>query len=216
MQKREFIELLRRTKIVPVIRHSDPDVAMRGAMLLAEAGFPVLEMTFTVPGAAEIIAELSKKLPTAIIGAGTVLTDLQVHHAIKAGAKFVVSPCWTDDAAEVCIMDNIPYLPGAATPGEVLHHWQNGALAVKVFPAHEAGGPGFLKAVKAVFPDIPLMPTGGVKPESVADYLRAGAICTGLGGDLFPAAALEAGDEEAARAQIAKARKAMALDPAQA
>jgi 2-dehydro-3-deoxyphosphogluconate aldolase/(4S)-4-hydroxy-2-oxoglutarate aldolase len=216
MQKREFIELLARTKVVPVIRHNDPDVAMRGAMLLAEAGFPVLEMTFTVPGAADLIAKLNRKLPDATIGAGTVLNDLQVHHAIKAGAKFVVSPCWTDEAAEVCIMENVPYLPGAATPGEVLHHWQNGALAVKVFPAHETGGPGFLKAVKTVFPDIPLMPTGGIKPENVADYLNAGAICAGLGGDLFPAAALESGDEDGARAQIARARKAMALDPAQA
>jgi 2-dehydro-3-deoxyphosphogluconate aldolase/(4S)-4-hydroxy-2-oxoglutarate aldolase len=214
MQKREFIELLGGTKVVPVIRHNDPDIAMRGAMLLAEAGFPVLEMTFTVPGAAGLIAKLNAKLPGATIGAGTVLTDVQAHDAIRAGAKFVVSPCWTDEAAEVCIMESIPYLPGAATPGEVLHHWQNGALTVKVFPAHETGGPGFLKAVKAVFPDIPLMPTGGVKPENVADYLRAGAICTGLGGDLFPAAALESGDEDAARAQIAKAMKAMALDPA--
>ncbi|HKJ60923.1 MAG TPA: bifunctional 4-hydroxy-2-oxoglutarate aldolase/2-dehydro-3-deoxy-phosphogluconate aldolase [Hyphomicrobiales bacterium] len=216
MQKREFINILTKTKVVPVIRHKDPDVAYRGAKLLAEAGFPVLEMTFTVPGAADLITRLSGELPNAIVGAGTVLTDLQVHHAIKAGAQFVVSPCWTYDAAEVCIMDNIPYLPGAATPGEVLHHWQNGALAVKVFPAHETGGPGFLKAVKAVFPDIPLMPTGGVKPEQVADYLRAGAICAGLGGDLFPAAALEAGDDDAAREQIAKARSAMALDQPQA
>jgi 2-dehydro-3-deoxyphosphogluconate aldolase/(4S)-4-hydroxy-2-oxoglutarate aldolase len=215
MQKREFIELLGRTKVVPVIRHNEADVAMRGAMLLAEAGFPVLEMTFTVPGAAGLIAKLNEKLPGATIGAGTVLTDQQAHQAIQAGAKFVVSPCWTDEAAEVCIMENIPYLPGAATPGEVLHHWQNGASVVKVFPAHEAGGPGFLKAVKAVFPDIPLMPTGGVKPENVADYLKAGAICTGLGGDLFPAAALESGNEDGARAQIAKAMKAMALDPAQ-
>lgn len=214
MQKREFIDLLARTKVVPVIRHADADVAMRGAMLLAEAGFPVLEMTFTVPGAAELIAKLNRELPDAVIGAGTVLTDLQAHHALQAGAKFVVSPCWTDDAAEVCIMESVPYLPGAQTPGEVLHHWQNGGLVVKVFPAHEAGGPGFLKAMKAVFPDIPLMPTGGVKPENVADYLRAGAICTGLGGDLFPAAALESGDEDGARAQIAAAMKAMGLEPA--
>ena len=215
MQKREFIKFLAETRVVPVIRHQDPEIAIRGAKLLAEAGFPILEMTFTVPDAADLIARLSRMLPNAIIGAGTVLTDLQVHHAIKAGAKFVVSPCWTDDVGEICIMENIPYLPGAATPGEILHHWQNGALVVKVFPAHEAGGPGFVKAMKAVFPDIPLMPTGGVKPEQVADYLRMGAICTGLGGDLFPAAALEAGDDDTAREQIAKARSTIALDQSQ-
>lgn len=212
MQKREFIKLLAETRVVPVIRHKDPEIAMRGAKLLAEAGFPILEMTFTVPGAPDLIARLGRVLPGAVVGAGTVLTDLQVHHAIQAGTQFVVSPCWTDEAAEVCIMENIPYLPGAATPGEILHHWQNGALAVKIFPAHEAGGPGFVKAVKAVFPDIPLMPTGGVKPENVADYLSAGAICVGLGSDLFPAEALEAGDEHMAREQIAEARSAMALD----
>nr|MBX2806017.1 hypothetical protein [Hyphomicrobiales bacterium] len=103
MQKREFIKILARTKVVPVIRHKDPDVALRGAKLLAQAGFPILEMTFTVPGAADLIARLTRELPDAIIGAGTVLSDLQVHHAIRAGAQFVVSPCWSDDVAEVCV-----------------------------------------------------------------------------------------------------------------
>jgi 2-dehydro-3-deoxyphosphogluconate aldolase/(4S)-4-hydroxy-2-oxoglutarate aldolase len=111
--------------------------------------------------------------------------------------------------AKTCHELSVPYLPGGATPGEILHHWQSGATVVKIFPAREIGGPKFLGAVRAVFPDIPLMPTGGVKPENVGEYLDAGAICAGLGGELFPAGALEAGDEAGARAAIEAASAAM-------
>lgn len=91
--------------------------------------------------------------------------------ASAAGAEFIVSPCWIDEVFAVADVNGIPYLPGAATPGEIHAHRRNGAAIVKVFPAREAGDPGFVKAMKSVFPDIPLKPTGGIRPADVAAAL---------------------------------------------
>jgi len=201
-----LLETLTAARVVPVIRHRDLDIARAGSRLLAEAGFPVLEITMTVPRAERLIADLAAELPDAVIGAGTVLTTAAATAAIDAGARFVVSPCWSDAAHEAASARGVPYLPGAATPTEIFDHWRRGAALVKVFPAREAGGPGFLKAMKSVFPDIPLMPTGGIRPVDVEAYIAAGALCVGLGGELFPASALQSGDEQAARAAIDEAR----------
>ena len=207
-----FIDTLRAARLVPVIRHADIEVARQACHLLVEEGVGVLEITFTVPGAAGLISELKDGYPGVTIGAGTVLSASQAGEALDAGCAFLVSPCWADDVAAAARQAECPYLPGAMTPGEVLHNWNTGASAVKVFPADAAGGPAFLKALAAVFPDIPLMPTGGVTPETAADFLAAGALCVGMGGNLLPAAALRAGDMAAARSEI---RAALAALPKQ-
>jgi len=149
----QFADRLRATRVVPVIRHHDIEIASRACALLAEEGIAVLEVTTTVPGAAELIADLRARFPDICIGAGTVLKAEQAEAVLHAGAQFVVSPCWSDAAAGVVLEAGIPYLPGAMTPGEILHHAEAGAAVVKIFPADAAGGPGFLKAVRAVFPD---------------------------------------------------------------
>jgi len=190
---------LKDARIVPVIRHPDTTIAETACRLLAQEGARVLEITMTVPDASGLLQRLGAAHPEVILGAGTVLDAAQAQAAIASGAQFVVSPCWCDTVAAACRAARIPYLPGAMTPGEVLHHAQAGAHVVKVFPADAAGGPGFLKALRAVFPDIALMPTGGITPGNAADYLAAGALCVGMGGNLLPAAALEAGDEARAR-----------------
>ena len=190
---------LKDARIVPVIRHPDTTIAETACRLLAQEGARVLEITMTVPDASGLLQRLGAAHPEVILGAGTVLDAAQAQAAIASGAQFVVSPCWCDTVAAACRAARIPYLPGAMTPGEVLHHAQAGAHVVKVFPADAAGGPGFLRALRAVFPDIALMPTGGITPGNAADYLAAGALCVGMGGNLLPAAALEAGDEATAR-----------------
>ncbi|MEQ8900984.1 MAG: bifunctional 4-hydroxy-2-oxoglutarate aldolase/2-dehydro-3-deoxy-phosphogluconate aldolase [Roseovarius sp.] len=190
---------LKNARIVPVIRHDDTAIAETACHLLAQEGARALEITMTVPDASGLLQRLGAAYPKVILGAGTVLDAAQAQTAIASGAQFVVSPCWCDTVAAACRAAQIPYLPGAMTPGEVLHHAQAGARVVKVFPADAAGGPGFLKALRAVFPDIALMPTGGITPGNAADYLAAGALCVGMGGNLLPAAALEAGDEATAR-----------------
>ncbi|PSL21152.1 bifunctional 4-hydroxy-2-oxoglutarate aldolase/2-dehydro-3-deoxy-phosphogluconate aldolase [Shimia abyssi] len=206
-----FIEKLRAARVVPVIRHSNPDIAMAACELLVGAGIKALEVTTTVPRADTLIADLRQRFPDICTGAGTVFTAAQAHDVLAAGAEFVVSPCWSETAAPVILDAGIPYLPGAMTPGEVHHHAENGASVVKVFPADAAGGPGFLKALKSVFPDLALMPTGGVSPENATAYLNAGAVCVGMGGKLLPARALEANDLPLAREQINTAIAAVSI-----
>lgn len=205
------IEILRDAQIVPVIRHHDPEIALQACDLLALAGIRALEITTTVPGAADLIRDLRSNHPKITIGAGTVLDADQASAVLDAGAQFVVSPCWSDSAARVVLDANAAYLPGAMTPGEVLHHAQNGAAVVKVFPADAAGGPGFLKALKSVFPNVALMPTGGVTPQTAQSYLDAGALCVGMGGNLLPAKALEAGDFTLAQDQVNAALAAISF-----
>lgn len=206
-----LVDRLRDARIVPVIRHGDPKVALAACELLAEAGIKSIEVTTSVPEAAALIADLRQRFPEILTGAGTVFTSQQAQEVLDAGAEFVVSPCWSDAAAELVLNAGVPYLPGAVTPGEVLHHFENGAEVVKIFPADAAGGPGFLKALRSVFPSISLMPTGGVSPDTAQSYLDAGAVCVGMGGNLLPAKALEAGDVALAKEQINAALTAVSF-----
>ena len=199
---------LARLRIVPVVRAGSEIEARRACRWLLEAGLEALEITYTTPGATNLIAELRAAAPAALIGAGTLRTGEQVREAAAAGAAFAVSPGAAPEAAAACADLALPYLPGAATPSEVAARWAEGAAVVKVFPAREVGGPAFLKAVRSVYPEIPLMPTGGVSPETAPDYLAAGALCVGMGGELMPAAALAADD---AAPVLAAARRALAL-----
>lgn len=196
---------------MPIIRHDAPEIALAACELLAGAGIRALEVTMTVPDAADLISDLRKRFPDICTGAGTVITATQAEAVLLAGTSFVVSPCWSEAAARPVRDAKIPYLPGAMTPGEVLHHTENGAEIVKVFPADAAGGPGFLNALKSIFPEIALMPTGGVTPGSAQAYLDAGAICVGMGGNLLPSKALETGETDLAREQIKTALAAVSL-----
>ena len=207
-----FAARLRDARVVPVIRHGDPELALQACELLAQAGLSALEVTTTVPGADRLIAELRQRYGEICVGAGTVLREAQAQAVLRAGAEFVVSPCWSEAAARPVMEAGIPYLPGAVTPGEVHHHFASGADVVKVFPADTTGGPGYLRSLTTVFPDIPLMPTGGVSPANAQDYLDAGALCVGMGGQLLPVKELEAGDRDGA---VARIRAALAiLNPA--
>lgn len=206
-----FIDKLHDARIVPVIRHGDFAVAQAACELLADAGIRSLEITTSVPDAARLITDLRNRFPGVLVGAGTVFTAEQALNVLDAGAEFVVSPCWSNAAAKAVLNAGVPYLPGAATPGEVFHHSENGAEVVKIFPADAAGGPGFLKALKSVLPTVSLMPTGGVSPASAQSYLDAGAICVGMGGNLLPAKALESGDTALAQDQINAALAAVSF-----
>ncbi|UCE30545.1 MAG: bifunctional 4-hydroxy-2-oxoglutarate aldolase/2-dehydro-3-deoxy-phosphogluconate aldolase [Burkholderiales bacterium] len=193
---------------IPVVRHRDRAIAETGSRLLARHGFAAIELTFTIPDVAGLIAQLRADAPDTLVGAGTVLDASAARRAIDAGASFVVSPCYVDEVAAECRSQRVAYIAAGATPGEILHCWRAGAPLVKVFPARQLGGPGFVRAVRAVFPDIPLMPTGGVGLDEVADYRSAGAACVGLG-ELFPAHALERGDLAAAEVAVEQARRAI-------
>ena len=195
-------------RVAPVIRTSTEAAARRGVELLADEGFALFEITLTTPGAMEVIADLAKD-PDLTVGVGTVLNVDQGKAAIYAGASFVVSPAFIPGLSETGAASGVPVALGAATPTEALRANEAGAAFVKVFPAAQLGGPGFIKALKSVYPMIDIMPTGGIEAGNLADYFAAGAACVGMGGKLVSDAALVAKDDEAIRAAARTVKAAL-------
>ncbi len=169
-----------------------------------EGGLCNVEVTMNTDGAEDLI-RLTVDLMGAKgnVGAGTVTTIETLDRALKAGATFIVTPAVVPDVIQACVQRKIPVMPGAMTPTEILGAWRLGATMVKVFPADQLG-PGHIKAVKAPFPEIPLMPTGGVTVETLPAFKKAGADAFGVGGPLFDPKQVAAGNwgwfrEQAAR-----------------
>jgi len=188
MKKTEILEMLVKSGVVAVIRAESQDQATQIAEACALGTVAALEITFTVPGAKEVIEHLAKKASHQILlGAGTVLDPETARIAILAGAQFIVSPALNPETARLCNRYQVPYLPGAATIREVIEAMECGADIVKIFPG-EILGPAFVKAVKAPLPQAQLMPTGGVDLDNVADWIKAGACAVGVGGNLTAAA----------------------------
>jgi 2-dehydro-3-deoxyphosphogluconate aldolase/(4S)-4-hydroxy-2-oxoglutarate aldolase len=158
---------------------------------LAEGGVRVLEITMTVPRAIDLIAELSRLLPQALIGAGTVTDPATARSVIDAGAKFVVSPVFRPRIVEACHERDVAALPGCFSPTEIAAAWDLGADIVKIFPATSLG-PGFIKDLRGPFPLIKVMPTGGVSRENAADWIRAGAVAIGVGTAIVDGKAVDA------------------------
>lgn len=169
--------------VIPVIRESDADRAHDVIGALREGGFRVFEVTMSVPGAIDVIAELAQ-VPGLTVGVGTVLTEHDALRAVAAGARFVVSPALVPGVAEAARSTGAAVVLGALTPTEVLAARAAGADAVKIFPANSVGGPGHLRALRSVFPSIPLIPTGGVDLSNISSYLDAGAHSVGVGSAL--------------------------------
>ncbi|MGA8442501.1 MAG: bifunctional 2-keto-4-hydroxyglutarate aldolase/2-keto-3-deoxy-6-phosphogluconate aldolase [Candidatus Sulfotelmatobacter sp.] len=184
MSKIEVLHKIVTSGVVAVIRAENFEQAARIADACALGGIRALEITFTVPGAAGVIEHLAKKCSQEILlGAGTVLDPETARIAILAGAQFAVSPALNSKTARLCNRYQVPYMPGAATIGEVIAAMECGADIVKVFPG-EILGPAFVKAVKGPLPQAQLMPTGGVTLENVAQWIHAGAVAVGVGGNL--------------------------------
>ncbi|MDJ0951056.1 MAG: bifunctional 4-hydroxy-2-oxoglutarate aldolase/2-dehydro-3-deoxy-phosphogluconate aldolase [Alphaproteobacteria bacterium] len=203
MSPQDLINRLGRSKVIPVLRARDGAAASRAAHAMIDAGFHTVEVTLTVPDAIAVIEELAAR-PGSLIGAGTVLSADDADRVIDAGARYVVSPCAVDGLVALCRARNVGCLPGAMTPSEILAQSRSGATAVKVFPARAAGGAGFLRAVKAVFPAIPMIPTGGIGCADVEDYLAAGALAVGMGSELLSADVIAHGSYEDLRGAAAE------------
>jgi len=185
VSRAEVIKQIKDTGVIPVVRASSADEAMRAIDAIREGGISILEITMTVPGAVALIEQVSKLYgDVATVGAGTVLDPETATACISAGAKFVVSPALNLDTIACCRRHDVAVMPGALTPTEVVQAWNAGADFVKVFPAGAVGGPSYLKALKAPLPQIELVPTGGVSLKTAADFIKAGAAALGVGADL--------------------------------
>jgi 2-dehydro-3-deoxyphosphogluconate aldolase / (4S)-4-hydroxy-2-oxoglutarate aldolase len=184
--------------ILAVLRAGSAERAVCAARALAQGGVTAIEITFSVPDAPVAIAELAAD-ESLLVGAGTVLSPDQVDAAVHAGARFVVSPNLDERVLDAAERRGVPALPGVLTPTEVARAARRCSL-LKLFPA-SVGGPALLAALKEPFPGLAFVPTGGVTAAGVGDWLRAGAVAVGAGGDLCPRAAIEAGDAELLRAR---------------
>lgn len=194
MQKKEVLEGLRRGGLLPVLRAPTADDALMMTEALHAAGIAAVEITMTVPGAIDVIAQVRKRVGTdMLVGAGTVLDAKSAAACIAAGAQFIISPSTELEVIAHCNEAGVAVLPGALTPTEIVRAWRAGADMVKVFPCSALGGASYLKAVKAPLPHIELVPTGGVSLETAAAFIKAGAAALGVGGDLVDLEAVRAG-----------------------
>lgn len=194
MTPTEISDRLVAQRVVPVLRLESSDDTERAVDCLAAAGFRVVEITLTVPGAVPLVGRLVRRLgPAFVVGAGTVLDADAARACIDAGACFLVSPSVVPGLARLAHDAGRAALIGGFTPGEILAAHREGADIVKVFPA-STGGPEHVRAVHAVFPDILLCPTGGVGVPNLAAYFAAGASLVGVGNNIVDQPALRAGD----------------------
>ena len=185
MNKADVIKQIREIGIIPVVRATTSDEAMRAIDAIREGGISVLEITMTVPNAFSVIEQVTTRFGSdALVGAGTVLDAEDAKSCIASGAQFIVSPALNLDTIAYCRELDVAVMPGALTPTEVVQAWNAGADFVKIFPAGAVGGPGYFKALKAPLPQIELVPTGGVSLKTAADFIKAGAAALGVGADL--------------------------------
>jgi 2-dehydro-3-deoxyphosphogluconate aldolase / (4S)-4-hydroxy-2-oxoglutarate aldolase len=171
--------------LVAIVRAESSEQAERIAEACAAGDVAALEVTFTVPGALEVISRVAKsaKSQGILFGAGTVLDPETARAAILAGAQFIVSPSVNPETARLCNRYQVPYMPGAASVGEITAAMESGADIVKIFPG-ELFGPAFVRAVKGPLPQASLMPTGGVTLGNVGEWIEAGSVAVGVGGSL--------------------------------
>jgi 2-dehydro-3-deoxyphosphogluconate aldolase/(4S)-4-hydroxy-2-oxoglutarate aldolase len=188
----ETVAALEACGVVAVIRLKDAGALGAVVDALAAGGVRAIEVTMTVPGAIELIREIAPSLPPdVVLGAGTVLDAETAQAAVEAGARYVVSPVFREEVLRVCHRFDVAALPGCFTPTEILGAWEAGADVVKVFPA-TALGPGYFRDLRGPFPELRLMPTGGVSLANAGEWIRAGAVAIGVGTALVDAEAVAA------------------------
>ncbi len=193
------LERLGMTGIVPVIKLEEAEKALPLAKALHEGGLPVAEVTFRAAGAAKAIAEIAEKMPEVLVGAGTVLSPSQADEAIAAGAQFVVSPGLNPKVVARCLEKGVPVVPGCSTPSDMEAAMEMGLDTVKFFPAEQAGGLPYLKAVSGPYPKLRFIATGGIGPHNLCEYLAAPPIFACGGSWMVKEESIATGDLESIR-----------------
>ena len=197
MNKQQVRDRILEIGVIPVVRAGSAAEARLAAQAVCDGGIPIVEITLTVPGAVEAIRELRKGAAASVlIGAGTVLDAEAARRCVDAGAQFLVSPGLNLPTVEFAVQNGTLMLAGALTPTEIITAWNAGSDFVKVFPCGQVGGAKYIKSLKGPFPQIPLVPTGGVNLNTAAEFIEAGAAALGVGGELVQADALKSGKSE--------------------
>ena len=198
-------ELLTNCPVVPLVQADDPAIAVNTSRALAAGGLKVVEVVFRTDRALECLQAVADEIPEVVAGAGTVLSEEQASAALDHGAKFIVSPGLDDDVIGLARERDVPIYPGIVTPSEIQHAFNLGLDTVKFFPASIAGGVPALKTLSSVFRSMRFMPTGGISPQNLADFLSVPAVLACGGSWLTPADAIAAGDFDAITALAAEA-----------
>jgi 2-dehydro-3-deoxyphosphogluconate aldolase/(4S)-4-hydroxy-2-oxoglutarate aldolase len=195
MRAVEACQIIQDRGIVPVVRARSAEEALRAADAVLEGGLDVLEITMTVPGAVDVIDALNRRFGRdVLVGAGTVLSPKVAAHCIDAGAEFIISPGLDLKIIELCHYYDKAVCPGGLSPTEIISAFQAGGHMVKVFPCSAVGGAKYLRSLRGPFPDIKLLPTGGVNLSTAEAYVAAGATALGVGSELIDPRALHDGD----------------------
>ncbi len=184
--KRETIRAqIREIGIIPAVRLSSAEDARFAAEVIYHSGIGIVEVTMTVPGAVAVISQVAKQNSALIVGAGTVFDVEAAQECLDAGAAFLTTTGLDLEIVNFAAKRGSVVFPGALTPGEVMAAWKAGSDFVKIFPCAQIGGPRYISALKAPFPQIPLIAAGGVNQETAADFILAGAAALGIGRDLI-------------------------------
>jgi 2-dehydro-3-deoxyphosphogluconate aldolase/(4S)-4-hydroxy-2-oxoglutarate aldolase len=191
MTREEIRSRIEEIGIIPAIRVSSAQDALFAAEAVSSSGIPIMEVTMTVPGAIDVISELTRSSAELVVGAGTVPDVDSAKRCLDAGAKFLTTPGLDLEIVAFAVKKKAVVFPGALSATEIMAAWKAGADFVKVFPCSALGGASYIKALKAPFPAIPLIASGGVNQHTAADFIRAGAMALGIGRDLIPPAAIQ-------------------------
>jgi 2-dehydro-3-deoxyphosphogluconate aldolase/(4S)-4-hydroxy-2-oxoglutarate aldolase len=215
MQKNSILSSIIDIGVVPVVRTATADAAVKAIEAMYRGGIRAAEITMTVPGAIKALERVADQFGDQIVlGAGTVLDPETARICMLAGAQFFVTPSLNLSTIAMVKRYSKVILPGALTPTEILAAWEAGADAVKVFPCGNMGGAKYIKALKGPFPQIEMVPTGGVNLDTTIDFLRAGACAVAVGSELIDAKSVQEGNyqvfEERAKQYLAKVKEARA------
>jgi 2-dehydro-3-deoxyphosphogluconate aldolase/(4S)-4-hydroxy-2-oxoglutarate aldolase len=185
MTREEIRARIQDIGIIPAIRVASAEDALFAAEAVSESAIPIVEVTMTVPGAVEVIRQLTSHSPDVLVGAGTLFNVDKARRCLDAGASFLTTPGLDMEIVDFALKSGVVVFPGALTPTEIMIAWKAGVDFVKVFPCFANGGPAYIQALKGPFAEVPLIASGGVNQMNALDFIRAGAAALGIGKDLI-------------------------------
>lgn len=190
MKKYEVRAWIEEIGVIPAVRVRSPEDALFAVEAITQGGLPVAEIPLTVPSAMKIIAQLRKENPNMVVGAGGVMDEVAARQSVDAGAQFLTSDGLHPEVVEFSQRQEVVVFPGALTPTEVITAWKAGCDFVKVVPCAQIGGETYIRSLHRMFPRLPLIAAGGVNQENASNFILAGAVALGVGGELIPLEAL--------------------------
>lgn len=191
MKREQIRARIEEIGIIPANRVSSAEDALFAAGAVCTHGVPIVEVTMTIPGAIDVISALAKQGPDLIVGAGSVFRVETARRCAEAGAQFITSTGLNLDVVRFCVGRELVVFPGALTPTEVIAAWEAGPDFVKIFPCGSAGGPAYIRALRAPYPHIPMIASGGVNQQTAGEFIRAGSVALGIGTELIPHEAIQ-------------------------